>query len=536
MKRAILLTLCGVLPLSAQTSRIRLNLGTPSVLSTRPSGNFIGSLLVHADTVYMDAGGRLNRSVDFGQSWDIFSAEDGIAKGGIAAIDHHRGGIFVTTIFDTSVSPRPTSGAGGGISYSTNGGLSWSNIVQPRDTANTTGPVIRTQPDGTKRNFDLVRDVVIRQTGILTDSIYTVAVKTNIDNVSFDIAVTDTSIWLPCFGGGLRVARITSGGAIGYFQPAPLPPDSLDEVRLDRDYDFVIDPIEHLNHRAFAVMAASNGIWAGTAGGINHSTDGGLSWKRYTHDNSGLSGNFVVALGEQIYTENATTFHVIWAATNRALGATEKDGLSYSADSGRTWHAVLRGPFVNNVAFDGKTVYAATDEGMFRSSDFGTTWETFLVIVDDRTGDRTFHPEFASVAVQDNGSDRILYFGNSDGLATSTDLGQSWTLHRAYRDPGTAGTPKSYAYPNPFSPSIAPAVVRFQFDPSGLNSLSDRVTLRIYDFAMDPVITVFKDVPLNQTLYWNGVNGNGKRVANGTYVYVIEAGKKKFWGKVTVRN
>jgi len=478
----------------------------------------------------------LNRSVDLGETWDVFTLADGIAKGGIAAINYHRGGIFVTTIFDTSVTPRPTAGAGGGISYSTNAGLSWLKISQPRDTATSSGPVIRTQPDGSTQTFTLVRDVVIRQTGVLTDSIYTVAVKTNIDNVSFDIAVTDSSIWLPCFGGGLRVAKIASDGSIGTFTAVPLPADSLDELRLDRDYDFVVDPIEHLNHRAFAILAASNGIWAGTAGGINYSTDGGLSWKRYTHSNSGLSGNFVVALSEQIYTENATTFHVIWAATNRALGATEDDGLSYSPDSGRTWHAVLRGPFVNNIAFDGKTVYAATDEGMFRSSDFGATWESFLVIVDGRTGDRTFHPEFASVGVQQNGMNRILYFGNLDGLATSTDLGQSWALHRAYREPGVNGTPNSYAYPNPFSPTIAPAVVRFQFDPTGLNSSTDRVTLRIYDFAMDPVVTVVKGVPLTQTLAWNGQNGNGKRVANGTYVYIIEAGKKKFWGKVTVRN
>jgi hypothetical protein len=49
-------------------------------------------------------------------------------------------------------------------------------------------------------------------------------------------------------------------------------------------------------------------------------------------------------------------------------------------------------------------------------------------------------------------------------------------------------------------------------------------------------VTAVEDVPLTQTLYWTGRNKKGKRVANGTYVYVIEAGKKKFWGKVTVRN
>lgn len=535
MKRLVLLISLGAMTANAQYFKPRFELGASPILSSRPSGNFIGTITIRSDTALVDGGGLLNRSVDFGTTWEIFASSDGIGKGSVAAITVHRSAIFLTTIFDTSVTPEPTSGAGGGISYSIDGGATWLRIAQPQDTATLRGPVIRTMPDGNPGTVDLVRDVIVRQTGLLTDSIYTIAVKTNIDNVSFDIAVTDSTIWVPCFGGGLRVARILPGGSIGYFTPAPLPPDSLNEIRLDRDYDFVIDPIEHLNHRAFSVLAASDGIWAGTAGGINHSTDGGLSWTRYTHAGSGISGNFVVALGEQTYVENSTTVRLIWAATNRALGPTEDDGLSYTPDSGRTWKVVLRGPFVNNVAFDGKTVYAATDEGMFRSPDLGVTWEKFFVIVDAQTGDRTFHPEFASVGVQQNGPDRILYFGNVDGLAMSTDLGNSWSIRRAFRDPGIDGTPKSYAYPNPFSPTIAPTVVRFQFDTIGLDA-SDRVSLKIYDFALDPVVTVVENVPLTQTLYWTGRNNKGKRVANGTYVYVIEAGKKKFWGKVTVRN
>lgn len=531
----ILLISLGAVAANAQVFRPRFELNSTPIVSNRPSGNFIGTIFIYNDTALIDGGGRLNRSVDHGNTWDIFTSSDGIGKGGVAAIAVFRSTIFLTTIFDTSVTPRPTSGAGGGISYSNDDGATWLRIAQPQDTATLRGPVIRTMPDGNLGTVQLVRDVIVRQTGILTDSIYTVAVKTTIDNVSFDIAVTDSSIWLPCFGGGLRVARILPGGAIGYFTPAPLPPDSLSEVRLDRDYDFTIDPIEHLNHRAFSVLAASDGIWAGTAGGINHTTDGGLSWTRYTHANSGISGNFVVALGEQTYVENSTTIRLIWAATNRAVGSTEDDGLSYTADSGRTWKVVLQGPFVNNIAFDGKTVYAATDEGMYRSSDLGVTWEKFFVIVDAQTGDRTFHPEFASVGVQPDGTERILYFGNVDGLAISTDLGNSWTIRRAFRDPGIDGTPKSYAYPNPFSPTIDPAVVRFQFDPTGLDA-GDRVTLKIYDFALDHVVTAVENAPLTQTLYWTGRNKKGKRVANGTYVYVIEAGKKKFRGKVTVRN
>jgi len=504
-----------------------------SEISPRPSGNFIGAITLTHDSVLIASNG-LNLSTDHGASWQIFTSADGIFKGAIEAVGFHKNILYLTTLYDTSVSPGATYGGGGGITFSTNFGSSWIHIAQPQDTSTTRGPVIRTQDDGSLKTLNLVRDVVIRNTGMLTDSIYTVAVKTTLDNVSFDIAATDSSIWLPCFGGVLRVAKINSDGSIGYFSQAVLPPDSLDEMRLDRDYDFVVDPVEHYNHRAFSVIASSDGIWVGTAGGINYTTDGGLSWRKFTKQNSGISGNFVVALGEQVYSENTTTFHNIWAGTNRAVSNDENNGLSVTSDSGKSWRVALQGPFINNVAFDGKIVYAATDKGLYRSKNLGLTWEKFLVIVDKITGDRTYSAEFTAVGVDT--ANHVLYVGNQDGLAISDDDGASWHLARAYKDPGQGGTPKSYAYPNPFSPGVAPSIVRFQFDQTGLNSSTDRVTVKIFDFAMDLVAVIAKDEPVANVFSWTGINGKGNRVANGTYVYTIEAGKKKFWGKVTVRN
>ena len=69
-----------------------------------------------------------------------------------------------------------------------------------------------------------------------------------------------------------------------------------------------------------------------------------------------------------------------------------------------------------------------------------------------------------------------------------------------------------------------------------MNATTDKATIKIYDFAMDLVATVARDAPVTQSFAWTGLNNNGQRVANGTYIYIIEAGRKKFWGKVTVRN
>ena len=129
----------------------------------------------------------------------------------------------------------------------------------------------------------------------------------------------------------------------------------------------------------------------------------------------------------------------------------------------------------------------------------------------------------------------VLYFGSFDGLGISLDDGLTWSIPRARPVAGQGGQPDSYVYPNPFSPSVDPNVTRFEFDRTGL-SASDRVTIRIYDFAMDQVATVVRDGPAGVIYSWDGRNNNGRRVANGTYIYTILAGSRKFWGKVTVRN
>lgn len=488
-----------------------------SVNSVRPSGNSIGVIKIVNDTVLMEAGGRLNISTDGGTSWQIFSNGDGIYKGGVSAIDYSKSVIFVSTIFDTSSSPKPNVGAGGGISFSTDFGTTWKNIPQPIDTFQT------------KFGF------IIRSNG---DTISTTSIRTNIDNVIFDLAVTDSSLWIASFAGGIRMSRRIAPTTFSAFEPVAIPPDTLDEVRADQFYNFNIGPFnangqQVYNHTAFSVLAASDGIWAGTAGGINYSTDGGLSWKKFTAQNSGISGNFVVALAEQIFEESGTTFRNIWAATNRAVDPAESSGLSVTADSGKTWRVVLKGTFVNNIAFDRKTVYAATDDGMFRSRNLGLTWEKFITLIDKNNGDRNYSPVFQTVGVDT--INHVLYFGNQDGLAISDDDGLTWRFARAYVDAGRNGEPKSYAYPNPFSPSILPNVTRFEFDRIGLNA-TDKVTIKIFDFAMDLVAIVAKNEPLNNSFSWNGLNNKGQRAANGTYVYTIEAGKRKFWGKVTVRN
>jgi flagellar hook assembly protein FlgD len=79
--------------------------------------------------------------------------------------------------------------------------------------------------------------------------------------------------------------------------------------------------------------------------------------------------------------------------------------------------------------------------------------------------------------------------------------------------------------------------VRFQY-----NTISaTRVTLKIYDFAMQLVHTVVEDEsrPGNSDLHeiWDGRDARGMQVDNGVYFYRLELeGDGTFWGKLIVLN
>ena len=75
----------------------------------------------------------------------------------------------------------------------------------------------------------------------------------------------------------------------------------------------------------------------------------------------------------------------MWAATVNADDPNEKRGVSFSADSGRTWKTTLIGEFCHNIGFKDSIVYAVTDDGIFRSSDIGATWSQPGTIYDNST-------------------------------------------------------------------------------------------------------------------------------------------------------
>ncbi|GAG11438.1 unnamed protein product, partial [marine sediment metagenome] len=175
----------------------------------------------------------------------------------------------------------------------------------------------------------------------------------------------------------------------------------------------------------------------------------------------------------------------------------------------------------------------------FKSLDYGVTWASFPQIVDRNTGEGLYTTEINSAGV---GPNHGLWIGSSDGLARTPDNGMTWRIFRAFQKPGIAGTPQTYAYPNPFSPLRHNVIggdghVRFQYK----TVRSASVTVRVYDFGMNLVKTVtegrMRPTPGDYTEVWDGKNDVGQMVANGVYFYMVSlTGDKPLWGKVMVVN
>jgi hypothetical protein len=111
----------------------------------------------------------------------------------------------------------------------------------------------------------------------------------------------------------------------------------------------------------FSFSSNTNVLFAGSYGaGVLQSTDNGTTW---TSPFTGMKGNItsVVSMGNNIY------------------AGTLGDGLFWSSDGGLFWNRTnigLNDPFIESLALFGTTIYAGTRSGLYRSVNFGITWDS----------------------------------------------------------------------------------------------------------------------------------------------------------------
>lgn len=144
-----------------------------------------------------------------------------------------------------------------------------------------------------------------------------------------------------------------------------------------------------------ALTSSATQLFAGTGGiGVYSSVDNGVSWIPF---NGGLTDMTVNAL--------ASSGGVLFAGTRTA-------GVFRSSVSGN-WSLAFPAPNVRALVAIGSNVYAGTGNGVFRSSDNGTSW-----VATGFTSSSVY-----AIAVDDS----VILVAAFGGVFRSTNLGASWT-------------------------------------------------------------------------------------------------------------
>ena len=497
---------------------------------------------LHAEGDVLWVGPHLNVTRDGGHSWYVADADSLVGlRNRVYSIDAEGDVIWVglgTTRRVGTANGNEVVDLAKGFLFSEDGGTSWNyrSPLPPQDRDPTTTGIL-----------DLPEDTLITY-----GNVQIVALAITVPDVSppwdIDYDPVTGNVWAANQLAGLRRSRDQGRS----WQRVILPPDTTRFLSplLGYDFPYFVQPTNvpreqfyGLNFQVFSVLADKAGtIWTGTADGVNRSTDGGESWYHFTVED-GLTGNLVISIEEQL---RSSPDPVIWIATRPGYKRPGNEqyeqnyGVVVTRDSGQTFEQVLFGDPVWDFAFDDDRVYIAGNSGLHISEDDGRTFRTVRDFFDPSQPERTRLPNTAAYAVAVNSHG--LWVGTEDGLFRSRNGGDTWQLFRTdvplSPDERASLVPiemvprvKTYAYPNPFSLSSDRLVrIRYQTESSG------SVTVRIFDFSMSLVRTLSATAQQRgeHDISWDGIDSRGTRVANGSYFYAVEIGRKTVWGKILV--
>ncbi len=494
----------------------------------RIPSNSISHITIGADRMlWIGTGKGLARTGSAGTDWESFRADPAFASSGIFAVALEGDTIWCSTGFEKDVDGGSVQ-TGSGYAISTDNGATWNHRDQALDD----------------------RGDSIISYGI-NDSIWMLPIVVPEQNVTFDVSVRNSH------GVDRELVERPDGGpptSGATWERILLPPDNRntispsdtlwtyapgDTLQLRRIYSR-FDPRRNNNFLAFSVMAVDDTtIWCGTAGGVNKSTDGGVSWSKFTHTNQALPilGNWVIAVRSQVFQRDGGPIRRIWTTNWQADGRDEQFGVSYTEDEGSSWTNLLHGVRAYDFAFRDSVAYIATSEGIFRTPDGGVSINQVSDIADSGGYVTITSSSYFSTGLLDD----TVFVGTADGLARTTDndaqpFGSTWHVYRAYQAVGTSGN--SYAYPNPFSPVNEPVRIHYAVT-SGTAGGAQDVRIEIFDFGMNRVRTLLNMAPrpvnIEHDEIWDGKNDAGGTVANGVYFYRIDiGGDDPLFGKIIV--
>lgn len=489
--------------------------------SNLPASNSIEDITVAGDTVVLATGKGVSISIDNGVTWNNLEDNEVFADDYVSRVAIYKG-IIWAGLWHYEDGPDGKVATGGGLAYSSDLGENWTHIEQPLD--------------------DSLSNTV--QYG--NNTLRALAITVPQQNLVYGIGLTSDAVWIASWSAGIR--KSTDMGQT--WQRVVLPPDNLDEVHPEGTYNFNISPVpkenfdESLNYIGRSVLAINDStIICGTAGGVNISTDYGISWRKYNHTNQSnpISGNHIWNIKYNKYDNS------LWLCSWRAQDSNEINASSRSTDLGNSWTTYLHDVRVYDVDFrnyfvDGvysrSDIIAASDEGVFRSTDDGDSWILAPDIYDRNKEIEVKNKEMHATAVtqQTSGTATLFIGSQGGGLIKMIESENAWdgdweVFFVSGEDVSESNS--SFAFPNPFSPIQREVNIKYS-----LKQPAD-VTIRILDFGMNLVKTIIQNAPRSandvRIEHWDGRDESGSYVSNGVYFYRIDAGSNEpLFGKILV--
>ncbi len=476
--------------------------------------NSVSNMAALGDTLWIAP--SLNRTVNNSANW--YYPE------GASEIVNKNGRVFSLALAPDTViaglgynaeTPDGSVQAGLGFHISTDGGDNWDYIENPNEAKNDTSFVY----GGTTYKK--------------------LPITAQEQSPPFEIAQTGNTIFSASWALGL----VRSQNFGKSWERIILPPQQADTLVPEQEYNFngngenKYDPRYDQNLLGFSVLIDDqNRVWAGTAGGLNISDNAlfaptdSIRWKHIQFDSSenGLPANWIITIKQHPKTDD------IWL-TNWSSGISDEEqyGIARTSDSGQTFDHYLPGERINDIGFKDGTIYAAGDNGFFKSTDNGNNWNRIPQI----KSANTFIKKSAQYYSLSSTTNR-LWVGTSDGLASTADGGQSWQITRVNfpldgqnRYQQDAPSVETYAYPNPFSPRRHDIVrIKYEVQKAG------NVQIRLFDFGMN-MVRELGSGNFSEGTYeavWDGRDHQGNQVANGPVFYQIDTASGTIRGKILV--
>ncbi len=495
-----------------------------STITRAPLSNSISEIEIAGDTVWIGTSKGLSFTTDGGDTWTNFYGDDVFGNEAIYSLLIYHGIIFVATGHTETGIAGESLPTGSGLRFSTDGGVTWLS-----------------SPQSTDDPGDSIITYGVNQ-------IRALPITVPQQNVTYDMKVLHDTLYTASWAGGLRRVPLTKllSDPKTKFERVVLPPDYLDSISPNDTLNFSLQPVAgafgpeaYLNHVSFSIAVSDSGyIYVGTANGINKSTDGGISWRKFNHQNQNnpISGNFITSLNYDNYT------NTIWATTWPAIDAYAYYGVSSSSDGGLNWNVFLSGEKGHSISFmnrgtNASDIFVTSDNGVFRSEDEGDSWILPGIISETDGSLKIETNTFYSVATKVNSeTSSTIWLGSANGLAKleegTTPWQGVWKIFLASR-PLSASGETSYAMPNPYNPDFGTLRIKYK-----VNSVNGKITIKILNFNMRIVKTILQNASRSageNIETWNGEDENGKILPNGVYFYTIEENNSfNSYGKIMV--